>query len=62
MPDWHQAFFEEEWDAAEETYYDQAHARPSDHNHITRDIKKPGKCPECDKYWKKNESDNKNST
>lgn len=23
------------------------------HNHITRDIKRPGDCPGCDQYWKK---------
>lgn len=21
------------------------------HNHVTRDIKPPGKCQECDRYW-----------
>lgn len=27
------------------------------HNHMTRDIKSPGKCPACDAYWAKREGD-----
>lgn len=27
---------------------DRAHER---HNHVTRDIRRPGLCPACDRYW-----------
>ncbi len=25
------------------------------HNHVTRDIKPPGKCPSCDAYWERHD-------
>ncbi len=36
--------------------------RPPHHNHITRDIKKPGMCPACDRYHAKEGNDSDAST